>query len=96
MWLVFLAVSPSRNHSASSQSSSNTVISSPISEPTEEWCSIILQIMSVLSFLQLQCTETNTEEDDENDAYLELGNVSPVDLISFSYQIASGMVNTAV
>ena len=30
--------------------------------------------------------------DDEEDAYLELGNVSPVDLISFAYQIASGMV----
>ena len=27
--------------------------------------------------------ETNTEEDDGNDAYLELGNVSPVNLISF-------------
>ena len=29
---------------------------------------------------------------DEHDTYLELGNVSPVDLISFAYQIASGMV----
>ena len=28
----------------------------------------------------------------EENAYLELGNVSPVDLISFAYQIASGMV----
>ncbi len=37
-----------------------------------------------------QFTHSNTEED--TDAYIELGNVSSVDLISFAYQIASGMV----
>ena len=35
---------------------------------------------------------SNNDEDFEEDAYLDLGNVSPVDLISFAYQIASGMV----
>jgi hypothetical protein len=38
----------------------------------------------------MQFTGSNTKED--HDAYAELGNVSSVDLISFAYQIASGMV----
>ena len=37
-----------------------------------------------------QFTGSNTDED--ADTYIELGNVSSVDLISFAYQIASGMV----
>ena len=40
-----------------------------------------------------QCTGSNTEEDNNDDAYIELGNVSSVDLVSFAYQITSGMVN---
>ena len=43
-------------------------------------------------YSSIQYTNTGTEEDAENDAYLELGNVSSVDLVSFAYQIASGMV----
>ena len=43
-------------------------------------------------FHQHQCSGSNTEEDAVNDAYIQLGNVSSVDLVSFAYQIASGMV----
>ena len=40
--------------------------------------------------MHTQFTGSSTKED--HDAYVELGNVSSVDLISFAYQIASGMV----
>ena len=29
-----------------------------------------------------------------DDSYIDLGNVAPMDLISFAYQIASGMVES--
>ena len=32
------------------------------------------------------------DDDSSDTAYTELGNVSPADLMSFAYQIASGMV----
>ena len=41
--------------------------------------------------IHMQFTGSSTKED--HDAYVELGNVSSVDLISFAYQIASGMVS---
>ncbi len=42
----------------------------------------------------MQYTGSNTgEESTSSDAYTDLGNVSPMDLISFAYQIASGMVS---
>ena len=40
----------------------------------------------------MQYTNSGTDEDADNDAYVQLGNVSSVDLVSFAYQIASGMV----
>ena len=40
----------------------------------------------------MQYTNSGTDEDAANDAYIQLGNVSSVDLVSFAYQIASGMV----
>ena len=43
-------------------------------------------------FLHMQYTNCGTDEDAVNDAYIQLGNVSSVDLVSFAYQIASGMV----
>ena len=39
---------------------------------------------------ELQITGSNTKEDDE--AYIELGNILTMNLISFAYQISSGMV----
>ena len=44
----------------------------------------------------MQYTGSRTEEDAGSDAYTELGNVSPMDLLSFAYQIASGMVNRSI
>ena len=41
-------------------------------------------------FLCIQFSGNTTE--DEADSYIELGSVVPVDLISFAYQVASGMV----
>ena len=38
----------------------------------------------------LQYTKEKVE--DRENPYLDLGNISPLDLISFAYQIASGMV----
>ena len=40
--------------------------------------------------MYMQFTGSGTKED--HNIYAELGNVSSVDLISFAYQIASGMV----
>ena len=42
------------------------------------------------SHFLLQYTEEGVA--DRENPYLDLGNVSPLDLISFAYQIASGMV----
>ena len=48
-------------------------------------------IMAFLGHVHvMQFTGSSTKED--HDVYAELGNVSSVDLISFAYQIASGMV----
>ena len=44
----------------------------------------------------MQYTGSRTEGESDSDAYIELGNVSPMDLISFAYQIASGMVNRPI
>ena len=44
----------------------------------------------------MQYTGSRTEGESDSDAYIELGNVSPMDLISFAYQIASGMVNRSI
>ena len=41
----------------------------------------------------MQYTGSNLGEESSSDAYNELGDVSPMDLISFAYQIASGMVH---
>ena len=35
---------------------------------------------------------SGNNDEDESDTYLELGNVVSIDLISFAYQVASGMV----
>ena len=48
--------------------------------------------MHVIIIYSLQCTGSNTEDDENDDAYVELGGVTSVDLISFAYQITSGMV----
>ena len=57
-------------------------------------CSLLLSdtLFYEYACLLLQYTGTNTEDDERDDAYVELGDVSPVDLISFAYQITSGMV----
>ena len=44
-------------------------------------------------FLYLQYTDRTTDED-VNTNYTDLGNISTTDLISFAYQIASGMVSS--
>ena len=67
------------------------VISFLISEPTEERYNYnFIIIMAFIGHVYAQFTGSDTEED--HDAYADLGNVSSVDLISFAYQIASGMV----
>ena len=45
--------------------------------------------------MQYAGSRTDDLEDAVSDAYTELGNVSPGDLVSFAYQIASGMVHVA-
>ena len=60
------------------------------------WLLITLSAFSQsldLKCIYIQYTGSRTGEDAGNDAYTELGNVSPMDLLSFAYQIASGMVN---
>ena len=47
--------------------------------------------MGIIVFLQYVSQSTPEEED----PYLELGRLAPVDLISFAYQIASGMAYLA-
>lgn len=42
-------------------------------------------------FISLQYTDTG--EGVEDNPYVGLGNISSLDLISFAYQIASGMVS---
>lgn len=52
-------------------------------------------VLSELAILSNACPlfqYTGFQFEGEDNPYLELGNISPVDLISFAYQIASGMV----
>ena len=49
-----------------------------------------------LQFVHLQYTGSRSGEESSSDAYTDLGNLSPMDLISFAYQIASGMVSNII